>query len=554
MHEDRFTTIPKGRGTSPEQQASWQEKELTPIDLTTEKDYVIAYISEIETAQVYDHTSYSAIVQKMSRAGLPVYSKPRLREAYLTMVARDELHFSQLILDRLTTKPIRTSSGVAPVTVLTKPYPCPGQCVFCPNDKSMPKSYLSNEPGAMRALQLDFDPYEQTKRRIEALDRTGHETDKIELLILGGTWSSYPEDYRQYFVRRCFDALNNKESTTLTKAQELNETAHHHNVGLVIETRPDLIDEKEIVSLRRMGVTRVQLGVQTINEALLSVNKRGHTADDTRRAIRLLRMAGFKIAIHWMPNLLDASAEKDYSDFQTLWQDPSLKPDEIKIYPTGLLEGTELFSYYEAGRYMPYDEETLLRLLIRMKSIVPPYCRINRIMRDIPSDEIMAGVKKSNFRQIIAQRMKAESLSCNCIRCREIRFDHEAAAAIHYTSSVYDTDHSEEWFIAAETVGNKLVGFIRLSLPAADPFIVELEGRALIRQLQVYGPSLPLDDSGTRGVQHKGIGKSLIDMARVITRKKGFKSWAVIAAVGTREYYRKQGFILDDLYMHEILK
>jgi elongator complex protein 3 len=414
----------------------------------------------------------------------------------------------------------------------------------------MPKSYLSNEPGGMRALMLDFDPYEQTARRIEALENIGHDASKVELLILGGTWSSYPRSYQEWFIRRCFDGMNGRDSDSLDEAHTLNQTAPNRNVGLVVETRPDHLTPDEVRHLRALGVTKVQLGVQSLNDDILRLNKRGHTVEEVRRATRLLRGAGFKLAFHWMPNLMGATPESDLADFRRIWADPALQPDELKIYPTALLRGTELYAYYEQGRYVPYDEDTVIDLLAACKPLVPPTCRINRIMRDIPTGDIVGGIMHTNLRQLVQERMRRDGIACRCIRCREVRGEEVQGDALALDMLTYGTDHSREVFLTAVTPADRLAGFIRLSLPNEhDAPIEEIRGHALIRQLQVHGPALPLGDEAQGHAQHVGIGAWLIDETKAVARQAGFAKLSVIAAVGTRPYYLRHGFEPGPLYM-----
>ncbi len=545
---NRYITRPRAPGTSPRQQAEWRARQR-PIDLSTERTHVLAYLEAVRAEPTWGPETYNHVVRRLARAGHPIYSKARLHRAVLTLMRAGEIAHDEEVLHRLRMKPMRTLSGVAPVTVLTKPYPCPGKCIFCPTDPLMPKSYLSNEPGAMRALMLDFDPYAQTAARLQAMQRTGHPTDKVELLILGGTWSSYRRDYQEWFVRRCFDALNGAEAATLEEAHRRNEEAPHRNVGLAIETRPDHITRDEVHWLRRLGVTRVQLGVQTLDDRLSALNQRGETADEVRRAMRLLRGAGFKVAVHWMPNLLGATPQSDLEDFRRFWEDPALRPDEMKIYPTGLLRGTPLYEYYLRGEYRPYSEAELIDLLAACKRMVPRYCRLNRVMRDIPAPDIAAGVTTSNLRQIVQQRLVAAGTPCQCIRCREVRHEAVDPQAIRIEALTYETSHSTEVFLSAVTPQDRLVGFLRLSLPSAPAPIEEIDGQALIRQVQVYGPLVALDEDSNGRAQHQGIGRRLIDEARHFAHEAGFGRMAVIAAVGTRGYYRRLGFELGELYM-----
>ncbi len=557
----RYRVTPRAPGTSARQQAEWRARYAHPPDLAAHAGTLLAYVEAIRTVPGFSAEVYNRLVRELARAGHPILPKAQVRRGYLALIEAGLAERDERVLRRLRLKPTRTLSGVAPVTVLTKPYPCPGQCIFCPDDVRMPKSYLSNEPGAMRALMLDFDPYTQTRERVEAMRRTGHAVDKVELLILGGTWSAYPRGYQVWFVRRCLDALNGtrdapagagsvgEEMARLVAAQRLNETAPHRNVGLVVETRPDRITLDEVCHLRRLGVTRVQLGVQSLDDHILALNKRGHTVEDVRRAFRLLRGAGFKLAAHIMPNLLGATPESDRADFRRLWDDPPLRPDELKIYPTGLLRGTELFEHYLAGTYRPYSEAELTDLLMACKRTVPAYCRINRVMRDIPAPDIATGVTTSNLRQIVQQRLEEAGTPCRCIRCREVRHEPVDVGKLHLEVLGYDTDHSREVFIAANTPQGRLAGFVRLSLPTAPAPIEEIEGQAIIRQVQVYGPVAALDERPDGKAQHRGIGRWLVEEAQEHARQAGFGRLAVIAAVGTREYYRKLGFELGDLYM-----
>jgi elongator complex protein 3 len=484
------------------------------------------------------------------------YAKSQLLGAYRELVGAGEIPKSSKIERELQGRPVRTISGVAPVAVLTEPYACPGHCIFCPDQDMAPKSYLDGEPGVLRAVQNEYDPYQQTRVRIEALEAIGHATDKIELLILGGTWSAYPEDYRVWFLRRCFDAMNEAPSETLGEAFTRNETAPHRNVGLVIETRPDCITPQVVIQLRQHGVTKVQLGAQSFSDPILTRNNRGHTLADTHLAIRLLRLGGFKIVLHWMPNLYGATLESDLEDFETLWDDPALRPDELKIYPTALLENTELYNLWAKGQYTPYTEEALISLMIKCKQLVQPYCRINRLMRDIPAPYIVAGTTKSNLRQIVQQRMKADGLQCQCIRCREVR-DRESSSldTADLEDLVYETDATTEHFMQYITEKGKLAGFVRLSLPKKPRKVLpisEIQDAAMIRELHVYGPAQALGERG-RGAQHRGLGTRLIENATSVARREGYKRIAVIASVGTRNYYRERGFVEGNLYPIKML-
>ncbi len=500
--------------------------------------------------------------------------------AYHQMVDAGELRPDVRLLERIRMKPVRTLSGVTTVTVLTKPYPCPGKCIFCPTDVRMPKSYLPDEPGAMRGLEHDFDPYMQVKSRIQALENLGHPSDKIELLILGGTWSSYRRDYQEWFVQRCFDAMNaplqlpqnsrnlggEKEgdeerndrgeepkedaAANLDETQSLNETAPHRNVGLVIETRPDEITPDELRWLRHLGVTKVQMGAQSLDDRILEMNKRGHDVECTRRATALLRAAGFKIVLHWMPNLHGATPESDREDFARLWE--GFCPDEIKIYPNQLLANAELYEYWQRGEFRPYTTEQLIDLIADVKPTVPRYCRINRVIRDIPSTNVVDGNRRTSLRQDVHDEMKRRGTHCECIRCREVRGKPIDSSRLKLDDLVYQADYAEEHFISFVTPDDKLAGFLRLSLPskaAPQTGLKDLDGAALIREVHVYGQSLPVGAEKEGAAQHAGLGTHLLEQADLIAKAHGFHRMAVISAVGTRQYYLERGFERGELYL-----
>jgi elongator complex protein 3 len=498
--------------------------------------------------------------------------------AYHEMVRKGELRPDNGLLEKLRMKPMRTLSGVTTVTVLTKPHPCPGRCIFCPTDVRMPKSYLPDEPGAMRGVEHDFEPYAQVRSRLTALENLGHPTDKVELLILGGTWSSYPRDYQERFVRRCFDALNQgslsgprkmnsdehrkpsgdtsaEERECLLQAQVLNENAPHRNVGLVIETRPDEITPDELRWLRHLGVTKVQMGAQSLDDRILAMNQRGHDVDCTRRATALLRAAGFKVVLHWMPNLLGATLDSDHQDFGRLWQ--GFCPDEIKIYPNQLLANSELYEYWLRGEFHPYTMEQLIDLLADIKPTIPRYCRVNRVIRDIPSTHIVDGNKRTSLRQDVHAELRRRGTRCQCVRCREVRGSEIDSAGLRFNDLAYAADHAEEHFVSFDTPDDCLAGFLRLSLPNVEPpetGIPEIAAAAMIREVHVYGQSLAVGFERAGSAQHVGLGTRLLQQAEHIARHAGFESMAVISAVGTRQYYLDRGFRRGELYLVKCLR
>jgi len=525
-------------------------------------------LEEIANEKSWNKDSLRRIQVKYPKDKKFMFSKNDLLRGYNYLIGKKLLKQNKNLVQRIKMKPVRTQSGVAPVTVLTKPWGCPGNCIYCPSEPNMPKSYIESEPGAQRAAALHFDPYLQVQRRIQALENIGHNTEKIELIVLGGTWSYYTKSYQKWFIKRCFEAINSpdenepeqKERETsweeLEKQQKINETAKHRCVGLSLETRPDLITKNEIIRMRKLGTTKVQVGVQTLRNKLLKLNRRGHTIKDTKDAFKLLRLAGFKIQAHWMVNLLGATPQKDREDFNKLWE-KELQPDELKIYPTAIIENTELYELYKKGKYKPYSEDELIELISDLKLQVPEFCRITRIIRDIPAQNIVAGNKKSNLRQVVQRYLKEEGKSCECIRCREIKGQEVIATDLVLKTIEYKTLNSTEYFLSFVTKENKIAGFLRLSIPKKEfrktHFIEELKNSSVIREIHVYGQVVALGKEAEGKAQHLGLGKKLIEKAEEITKKNKLHKISVISAIGTREYYKKRGFDLKKLYMGKCL-
>jgi elongator complex protein 3 len=487
-------------------------------------------------------------------------AKHMLVHIYRQQIASGKTKADRSLLARIRMKPIRSLSGVSTVTVLTEPYTCPGNCIFCPDDAQLPKSYLREEPGAARAFQNEFDPYRQVRSRIDSYRAIGHPVDKIELLILGGSWSAYPIAYRKQFVKRCFDAMNDKDAETLEQAQEWNEQAQSRNVGLVIETRPDEITPQEIANMRALGVTKVQMGAQSFDDEILAKNLRGHDVAATLKATALLRAAGFKIVLHWMPNLLGTTPQSDRVDFQRMW-DGGFSPDELKIYPTQLLEQAPLYAYWQRGEFMPYTTQELIDLIADIKPSIPIYNRVNRIIRDIPANYIKAGSKRSSLRQDVHEELKRRGERCRCIRCREIRAEKVDADDLIYNDDTYTAAFSEEHFLNYATADDKLAGYLRLAFPQSVPAahqelhaqlyerIPELKNAALIREVHIYGQSLAVGGEINGAAQHSGLGTDLLVRAETLAKEKGFSRIVVISAIGTRIYYQKRGYRLSGLYM-----
>jgi len=462
-------------------------------------------------------------------------------------------------------RPVRSLSGIVNVSVLTKPYPCPGKCIYCPEEPGIPKSYLKEEPAVMRAILLKFDPYKQVQTRLRSLTITGHPIDKIELRIIGGTWSYYPKRYQAWFIKRCFQACNgfrpilnlktqmskpNLKSQNLEMLQRKNERAKCRIIGITVETRPDYIDIEEIKRMRELGITRVELGVQSIYDDVLKLNKRGHKVKATARATKLLKDAGFKVSYQIMPNLPGSIFKKDIKMFEELFSNPDFKPDLLKIYPLALIKETPLYKWYRQGKYKPYSEKKLIELLVEIKKRIPYYCRIQRIIRDIPSKDIVdGGVKTSNLREVVQSEMRKKNLACKCIRCREVREDYDPKEKLELFRIDYRSSDGKEIFLSWETKNRKkLYALLRLRIPA-QAFIPVLQNTAIIREIHTYGQMVSVNKKDF-AVQHRGLGKKLIKEAeKIVKREFGLNKVAAISGIGVRPYWRKLGYRLKDTYM-----
>ncbi len=482
----------------------------------------------------------------------------------LENIKDQKLVVSAEILEVIKMKPTRTISGVAPITIFTKPYKCSGNCIFCPTSSKTPKSYLLEEPGIQRASALNYEPYKQVKLRIENLELIGHNTEKIELIISGGTWDDYNLNYRIWYVLEVFRALNNvnsekysskknykEEISCLKDLQNQNSHSKTRNVGICIETRPDKVTKKNLEWYRIFGVTKVQLGVQSLNNEILAANARGHSREQVFSAIKLLRLLGVNIHIHWMCNLYKGSVQKDYDDFKEIFDNNNAKPDEIKIYPCSLVKGIELYYLYEKNLYAPYSTETLIKLLSKCKKKVPNYCRINRLMRDIPSQLILAGNKLTNLREKVQTFMKENNEACACIRCREIK--NRKSDTVKLKRTIYNTSISKEYFLEYVTEKNELCAFLRLSIYKKQNSLL-IETPAMVRELHVYGTALNLKSKSKYSSQHMGLGSKLLLEAEKITKDLGINKLAIISGVGTRNYYKKRGYMIEDKYGYALKK
>ena len=529
-------------------------------------------------------------------------------------------------------KPRRTASGVATITVITRPHTCSSNCIYCPCDLRMPKSYLANEPACQRAELTFFDPYVQVAARLQALHQMGHSTDKVELIVLGGTWSDYPESYQYWFIKELFRALNEwpnspnhiqerlnwytsfglqnsekalssfvaeqqaavfDDNTTYNQAfhklydtshphqsawsqmqstydelveqQHVNETAAARVVGLVIETRPDTITPDNLRMFRQLGCTKIQIGIQSTRQEILDANQRQMSVAQIKRAFSLIRLYGFKIHSHLMVNLLGAIPEADKQDFKTFVTDPGFLPDEIKLYPCALVSGTQLVQKYREGAWQPYAKDELVDVLVQDVLATPPYVRISRMIRDISATDILVGNKHTNLRQMVEQELTSEDAASRVqeIRFREINQQQIRAAELTLQDFTYTTAVSDEHFLQWVTADNKIAGFCRLSLPhwdkltagacdvAANELLVQ-PGQAMIRELHVYGQALSLGSEGM-SAQHQGLGQKLLAKASSIAAEAGYTSLNVISSIGTRTYYRAQGFTDAGPYQQKAL-
>jgi len=581
-----------------------------------------------------DSSAHSTEREKLipKRAILPYFLQVKQNNNELWQSWNVTSELEERFIRSVRMKPRRTASGVATITVITRPHTCSSNCIYCPCDLRMPKSYLANEPACQRAELTFFDPYVQVAARLQALHQMGHSTDKVELIVLGGTWSDYPESYQYWFIKELFRALNewpnspshiqerlnwytsfglqNSEEALssfvaeqqaavfddtatynqafhklydisqphqsawsqmqstydeLVKQQHVNETAAARVVGLVIETRPDTITPDNLRMFRQLGCTKIQIGIQSTRQEILDANQRQMNVAQIKRAFSLIRLYGFKIHSHLMVNLLGATPEADKQDFKTFVTDPGFLPDEIKLYPCALVSGTQLVQKYREGAWQPYDKDELVDVLVQDVLATPPYVRISRMIRDISATDILVGNKHTNLRQMVEQELAAKDVASRVqeIRFREINQQQVSAAELTLQDFVYTTAVSDEHFLQWVTADNKIAGFCRLSLPhwdkltsgacdvSANELLVQ-PGQAMIRELHVYGQALSLGAEGM-SAQHQGLGQKLLAKASSIAAEAGYTSLNVISSIGTRAYYRAQGFTDTGLYQQKAL-
>lgn len=460
------------------------------------------------------------------------------------------------LIKMLQTKPVRTGSGVSVIAVMEMGS-CPGKCIYCPRGGNSPQSYTGVEPATMRAMRAGYDPGKQVQNRLRQLEVTGHETDKCELIIMGGTFPSYSKKKQESFVKGCLDALNGRESKDIEQAKTYNETSSHRCVGLTIETRPDYSGKKEIREMLRLGATRIELGIQAVDDRILKKVCRGHGIDDAILATRLLKDSGLKVCYHLMPGLtgLFGKPDIDYEKkmIDDIFSNPGFRPDLLKIYPVLVIPGTGLHSLWKKGKFHPLSLDEAFEIMIHAKKHVPEWIRIQRMQRDISSKKISGGPIMTNIRQHVNAIMEERGVKCKCIRCREVGHADIEPENVKLIKTEYEASGGKEIFLSYEDAKNRiLIGYIRLRIPA-KPFIKELKNSSLVRELHVYGQEVSIGLKEEDKWQHRGYGKQLLRKAEEISTDSGFGKISVTSGIGAREYYRKLGYALKGFHMVKIL-
>lgn len=445
----------------------------------------------------------------------------------------------------------RTISGVTPVAVMAQPAGCPGNCIYCPIYPDAPRSYTPESPAVIRARRCNYDAKKQVEERMKNLSDMGHPSDKVELILMGGTFLANPEEYQYQFVKDCYDGLNGIKSANLEEAKQINETTEHRCVGLCIETRPDWCNEEQVKKMLVFGTTRVELGVQLLDDNIYQLVRRGHTVEDVRIATKLLKDYGIKVYYHWMPGLPGSDLDHDLELSRQLFDDKSFRPDGLKLYPTLVITGTELEQWYKDNRYHPYSRDDLVNLMITIKTLIPGYVRIPRVMRDIPIKYIAAGCKDLSLRTGIKKQMEKLNIQCNCVRCREYGHRLRDGWNIGEPSLKrldYEASGAKEIFLSFEDSNETLFGLLRLRVGTE---MVGQANLAMIRELHIFGSEVPLGTQQTGSAQHRGLGGILLKEAEKISQDE-FKAnkIAVISGVGARDYFRSEfGYHLEGAYM-----
>jgi len=468
------------------------------------------------------------------------------------------------ILQSLRLKPIRSISGVYIITVMPKPYPCPKEnpCIYCPGGPKFgtPQSYTGNEPAGRRAKENNYDPYLQVKSRIDQFKIMGHTVDKVELIIFGGTITCYPKNYLEEFVTQCLNAISDGSAKSINEAQNIAENAPIKNSDITIETRPDYCKKSHIDLMLNLGVTRVELGAQNVNDYIYKIINRRHKISDVANATHLLKDSGFAVIYHMMPGLPGSNIEQDLKAFETIFEDERFKPDAIKIYPTLVMPETKLYKMWKKGEYKPYDFDDIVKLIVDIKKRVPKWVRIQRIQRDIPLNLVADGVKRGDLRLIVQEKLKKEGASCKCIRCREIghlqyKSNYELDVDdVKLIVDRYPASEGEEFFLSYEdSCQDALIGLLRLRQPSEKAYRSEakINRSMLIRELHVFGPMVQVGKKAKDSQwQHRGWGERLINEAERISQEDlDAKKMIVLAGIGTRNYYKRFGYKREGPYM-----
>jgi elongator complex protein 3 len=475
---------------------------------------------------------------------------------------------STKLLAILRRKIIRTISGVTVIALMTKPQPCPQSepCAYCPGGptKGVPQSYTGHEPAAMRGSQNDYNSYLQVQSRIKQLTAIGHNVDKVELIVMGGTFPATPLEYQRWFIKRALDAITGVESANLEEAKMHAQSSNIRNVGITVETRPDWCRQSHVDAMLDMGVTRVEIGVQNPRNELYRLVGRAHSVADVVEATRVAKDAGLKIVYHLMPGMPGSNPEKDLAAFSRIFSDSMFKPDMIKIYPCLVVAGTKAYDWYCKGLFRPYSTEEATEIIAEIKKMVPSWVRVMRVQRDIPARLIVAGVDKSNLRQLVQRKLDERGERCFCIRCREV--GHRMVAnkvmpdleKVEILTTCYPASEGKEIFISAEdTKNNVLIGYLRLRIPSANAHKIEIASMssAIVRELHICGPLVPVGKHSARAWQHKGYGAILLSKAECIAREDyNLEKILVISALGTKQYYMRFGYSNDGVYVSKMLK
>ena len=439
-------------------------------------------------------------------------------------------------------KPVRTISGVTPLTVVLKPRKCDhGTCIYWPGGDDVPQSYTDKSPAIMRAMALDFDPYEQVMNRLKVIETMGHPTDKIELIIIGGTFLQYDLEYQYEYVKKCFDALNGKKSRTLKQAKKLNETAKHRCVAMCIENRPDDCSPEEVKRMLEFGATRIEIGIQVPDDEIYTKINRGHTVKDVIDATERLKDAGFKVGYHIMPGLPYSNMKKDLKLFKKIFESKKFRPDQLKIYPCQIVNDSPLAKIYKKINYKPYNEKQTKEIVQKIMKFIPQYCRVMRIMREIPKEKMEFEPVKLDLRKDVEEKLREDGTKIQEIRMREIGFNKENLDLhLKLKTIEYEASNGKEYFLEVVNRDNVLFGLLRLRIK---------ENKAIIRELHVYGKTLNLGEKKKEAAQHTGLGKKLLKEAEKIVKQHKISELSIISGVGVRLYYKKLGYDLEEPYM-----